>query len=386
MRVVFISNYFNHHQKAFSDEMNKLTGGEYFFIETIPMEDERVNMGWNMINTPNYVLKNYNDVPENEYIRGLINEADVVIIGSASNKIISERLKRGKLVFRYSERIFKKGFAWYKWPIWMIRFFYQHNRHKNLYMLCASAYTALDYAKTFSFINKTYKWGYFPEVKKYEDVDQLIESKKENSLLWVARFIDWKHPEIPIQIVKRLQDDGYNVHLSMRGNGVLENDLRENIKKIGAEKYIDLLGAMSPEEVRKYMEQAQIFLFTSDRNEGWGAVLNEAMNSACAVVASHAIGSAPFLISDKENGCIYKDGDWDDLYKKVKWLLDNPKQRVALGKKAYQTMVQQWNAEIAARRFIEISKMLLSGQDKVDLYDDGVCSRANILKDNWYKP
>lgn len=386
MRVVFISNYFNHHQKAFSDEMNKLTGGEYFFIETIPMEDERVNMGWNMINTPNYVLKNYNDVPENEYIRGLINEADVVIIGSASNKIISERLKRGKLVFRYSERIFKKGFAWYKWPIWMIRFFYQHNRHKNLYMLCASAYTALDYAKTFSFINKTYKWGYFPEVKKYEDVDQLIESKKENSLLWVARFIDWKHPEIPIQIVKRLQDDGYNVHLSMIGNGVLENDLRENIKKIGAEKYIDLLGAMSPEEVRKYMEQAQIFLFTSDRNEGWGAVLNEAMNSACAVVASHAIGSAPFLISDKENGCIYKDGDWDDLYKKVKWLLDNPKQRVALGKKAYQTMVQQWNAEIAARRFIEISKMLLSGQDKVDLYDDGVCSRANILKDNWYKP
>ena len=33
------------------------------------------------------------------------------------------------------------------------------------------------------------------------------------------------------------------------------------------------------------MEQADIYLFTSDRNEGWGAVANEAMNSACAMVA-----------------------------------------------------------------------------------------------------
>ena len=34
------------------------------------------------------------------------------------------------------------------------------------------------------------------------------------------------------------------------------------------------------------MEKADIFLFTSDRREGWGAVANEAMNSACALVVS----------------------------------------------------------------------------------------------------
>ena len=47
MNIVFLSNYFNHHQKPFSDEMFKLIGDGFNFIETIPMENERIRMGWN---------------------------------------------------------------------------------------------------------------------------------------------------------------------------------------------------------------------------------------------------------------------------------------------------------------------------------------------------
>jgi glycosyltransferase involved in cell wall biosynthesis len=45
-----------------------------------------------------------------------------------------------------------------------------------------------------------------------------------------------------------------------------------------------------------------VFIFTSDRNEGWGAVLNEAMGSGCAVVAADLIGSVPYLIEHKKMG------------------------------------------------------------------------------------
>ena len=79
------------------------------------------------------------------------------------------------------------------------------------------------------------------------------------------------------------------------------------IREKKLEDCVHMLGAMSPDEVRKHMEQANIFLFTSDRNEGWGAVLNEAMNSGCAVVASHAIGSVPYLIKNGNNGYIYEN-------------------------------------------------------------------------------
>ena len=62
------------------------------------------------------------------------------------------------------------------------------------------------------------------------------------------------------------------------------------------------------------MEKTGIFLFTSDRQEGWGAVLNEAMNSGCAVVASHLIGAVPFLKKKKKNGLVYSSGDRKTLF------------------------------------------------------------------------
>ena len=39
MKVVFISNYFNHHQKPFLAAMFNLLGENFCFIETEPMEN-----------------------------------------------------------------------------------------------------------------------------------------------------------------------------------------------------------------------------------------------------------------------------------------------------------------------------------------------------------
>jgi glycosyltransferase involved in cell wall biosynthesis len=108
------------------------------------------------------------------------------------------------------------------------------------------------------------------------------------------------------------------------------------------------------------------------------------MNSGCAVVASHIIGSVPFLIKDGENGMIYTDGNIDDLYIKVKGLLDNPQKRKQIGIQAYKTLTEQWNAENAVQRFLQLVENI-SNDGKGDLFDTGVCSKAQILKENWYK-
>lgn len=55
-----------------------------------------------------------------------------------------------------------------------------------------------------------------------------------------------------------------------------------------------LTGYKKPEEVRERMEKADILLATSDRGEGWGAVMQRAMNSGCVVIADHMMGAVPF--------------------------------------------------------------------------------------------
>ena len=195
-------------------------------------------------------------------------------------------------------------------------------------------------------------------------------------MLWTARFIDWKHPEIPVEIARRLKADGYAFRLDMIGTGVMKERIQSLIDKNGLHGHVKLLGTLSPEEVRHQMEKHQLFLFTSDQNEGWGAVLNEAMNSGCCVVANRQIGSVPFLLQDGFNGCVYETGDVDRLYQKVKDLLDNPERPKSMGKNAYETIVDQWSAQPAAERLVTLIKSLQDGRKTP--YEEGPCSKAPI--------
>lgn len=357
MKIVFVSNYYNHHQSALSQAFYNYTQGEYRFIQTVPMEEERIKMGWGE-NLPNFVIESYKDKETFQKCKELVFNADVVIVGGCHEveKLVHKRIKANKLTFRYSERIYKNWKNRLTIPLRFIKYHWANS--KNTYLLCASAYAAKDYALTGNFIGKAYKWGYFPAVKKYENIEKLIADKTPVSILWVARLIEWKHPDVSIRIAKRLKQAGYKFRLSLIGNGGLESKIRELIKSEGVEDCVTMLGAMKPEEVRKHMEQSEIFLFTSDFNEGWGAVLNESMNSACAVVASHAIGSVPFLINDGENGFIYKNGDEDDLFNKVKFLLDNPEKRKEMSLNAYKTMTEIWNAENAVKKLLNLVESL----------------------------
>ena len=186
-------------------------------------------------------------------------------------------------------------------------------------------------------------------------------------------------------MAKRLKNDGYDFELNIIGTGTLENQIKESIISDGLDDCVHMLGSMPPEQVRVHMEQSEIFIFTSDRNEGWGAVLNESMNSACAVVASHAIGSVPYLICDKSNGLIYKDGDIEDIYNKTKWLLENSEERKKISKDAYYTILNEWNADSAAKKILILAETILKDNKSPNVFDKGVCSKAEILKDDWYK-
>lgn len=384
MKIAFATNYYNHHQKPLADALYSLVGDDYYFIETEPMSEERLRMGWGGEAKPSYVLQNYTDEGARKRSQDILDSADIVIFGNAPYSMLETRLKQKKLTFIYTERLYKTGVPPFKLPIHFLRNFKQYIRFKKFYVLCASAYTPIDFAKTLSFLGKTYKWGYFPAIKQYDDIDSLIEQKKKNSLLWCARFIDWKHPEIPVEVAKRLKADGYDFQLNMIGNGALEDETRALIEQNGLSDCVSMLGSMKPEQVREHMEKSEIFLFTSDRNEGWGAVLNESMNSCCAVVANSAIGAAPFLVEHGENGYMYQDGNIDDLYQKVKTLLDNESERKRLAKNAYKTMVCEWNAENAARKFLSLCERMLAGEYKPQPYENGVCSKAKRLKDGWF--
>lgn len=389
MKIAFFSNYLNHHQLPFCVEMDRLTRGQFTFVATTPTPRARLEFGYHDMNKQYpFVLTTYDNSENAQLAHQIALESDVIITGAAPEIYTKMRMKHNKLTFRYSERLYRRGMWSVLSPKGLRLMFQNHWAYRNnpLYMLCASAYTAFDYSLTGSYLGKTFKWGYFPEVK-VQNLDALMSRKRRNDkpvFLWVARLLELKHPEAAIHLAERLKKSGIDFELRIVGSGEMAPQIKEWIREKQLEDCVHMLGAMSPEAVRDHMEAADIFLFTSDFNEGWGAVLNEAMNSACAVVASHAIGSVPFLLEDGKNGFIYKNGDENSLYERVMQLIEQLELREKLGRAAYQTLADQWNAEEAAERFIALAQALLDGKSP-DLFEEGPCSKAGILKNGWYK-
>lgn len=386
MKVVFVSNYYNHHQSEFCSELYRITAGNFTFIETDEMSSERKKMGYEL-NKPDYVISVNQDIVTANLCKQLINSADLVIAGGNKTveKHIFKRIKSGKMVFRYSERIYKNQNNKKTLVLRGLKYHFNNFPYKNVLLLCSSAFAAADYSKTFNFRKRTFKWGYFPPTKQYENIDNLVDKKDKQSILWVGRFLDWKHPEVCISLAKRLKMVGLSFNIKMVGTGENYDLIQKLVEDNDLKNEISLLGVLTPNAVREQMEKSAIFIFTSDYNEGWGAVLNEAMNSACAVVASSAPGSTPFLVDDTINGLIYQNDNIEDIYNKTKKLLEDHEYQKQIGISAYNSIINVWNGKIAANRIIELYKAYSSGKDIHSLYKTGPCSSAPIIEERWYK-
>lgn len=105
MKLIFVSNYFNHHQLPFCDALYELLEGDFCFLQTQPMEEERVKMGWQAEERPyvRYAAKNScahksgrektpgsesnsNAVTDAEDFEKLLLTADVVIFGGCDDE------------------------------------------------------------------------------------------------------------------------------------------------------------------------------------------------------------------------------------------------------------------------------------------------------------
>ncbi|MBR3103314.1 MAG: glycosyltransferase family 4 protein [Lachnospiraceae bacterium] len=390
MKLTFISNYFNHHQRPLCEAFAHMPEVDFTFYQTEPMEEERVRMGWALDVTAYPYVRIWQEDPEAAKQRVL--QSDVVIWGGVEARgpeaVLEERLQAGKLTFRYSERIYKEGQWKFISPRGLKQKYHDFTQYRKApyFLLCAGAFVGSDFKLVHAFPKKKFVWGYFPEVKHY-DMDELFAKKSKEGepvrILWAGRMIDWKHPELAIETAEALLHG--NAHLApelsakirenggfiltMAGGGEMEEKLRRQAAEKGLQDVVRFTGFLKPEEIRAEMERSDIFLFTSDEKEGWGAVLNEAMNSGCVVIARPEIGAVPYLVQQNINGKV-AGNRIEYLAGCTGWEILHREERRELGERAYQTMVRYWNAENAAAQFLRVAKGLLAGEAAVFAEED----------------
>ncbi len=365
MTFVFVSNYINHHQIPLCEALYQELGSDYTFIQTMPMEQERVAMGWGVdVRSLPYVKCLY----EAEYdCLKKIAESDVVMFGWTGREDLADsRLRSGKVTLRVSERIYREG----QWkavsPRGLVAKYREHIRYRaqNVCMLCAGAYAASDFHLIGAYPDKMFRWGYFTALRTYGE-EQFVNMKPCDETLhivWAGRFIPLKHPEYMVRLANTLHDRGHRFFIHMLGDGQMEPQIRQDVENNGLTEHFQFYGYTAPEKVRDVMEKCHIHIFTSNYLEGWGAVVNEGMNSGCVEVVNAQVGAAPYLIQHGDNGLVYPDDRYDKMEELVIDLFDHWEERKGMGRKAYETIRDMWNAEHAAKELLRFANRLLQGE------------------------
>jgi len=375
MTVVFFSSILNHHQVHFCDMLYSILGDNFTFVSCMELEEQRVKLGYEKyIRTYNLEMHLSDENKSKAY--KLSQNSDIMIAGVYPESFLRDRMSKNMITFKYQERCFKKSLN----IISYLRSFYSINKkyfkykNKNLYLLCASAFTASDYNKVGLFKEKSFKWGYFPKSKNY-DIDTIISGKNKLkvSIIWVGRLIELKRCDFAIKTALKLKQEKYDFSLKIIGTGSEEKKLKKLVLNNKLSDCVEFLGSMSSQDVLNKMKETDIFLFTSTQEEGWGAVLNEAMNSGCAAITYKKIGSAPFLINEGTNGFLFNN--IDDLFLKTKILINDEKLRIAFQKNAYISIKEKWNGKLAAERFIEVCQSLIINK-KIFFFKDGPMSKT----------
>lgn len=380
LSVTIFSNFFNAHQLPIAECLVATDGVNCTFVSVVQTGDMTGRTCLDDFYP--FVLKAYSsETCKNEAMRHAI-EDDMVVFGELEGheEYVTARARTGKPFFRFTERILKRGDWWRFAPPKMLRTYKRFLRYRdsNMYVLCGGAYAARDLALSGFPAEKCLKWGYFPVV--FDSGAEVRPTRLPGflSLCSAQRLISWKRVDMQIELARLLKKDGYEFRLKIAGGGPELTRLKSLASKYSLNDSVEFLGSLTPDRVTELMNESDLFLATSDRSEGWGATINEAMACGCCVVASDAMGSVPYLVEDGVTGLRFESGSLESLYSSIKRAVADCNLRDRCGASARSLVTEgEWSSRCAAERLLSFSQAWRGdGVGFESLFADGPLSKA----------
>lgn len=181
-------------------------------------------------------------------------------------------------------------------------------------------------------------------------------SKKNRFVLgYISTIFSYKNHLQTILAVQKLIHEGLPVSFVMIGQNH-DNLILKKIKKlIRNEKYIKYLGYLSRQQLDKYYKNKIDLKIFSSRCEAFPNILLEAANFNLPIACSN-FEPMPSILG---KNCIYFNPNLkEDIYRKIKLYLNNPKLRTNNIKKTKQMLINKYSWKKSSNNFIKFIKLL----------------------------
>lgn len=192
-------------------------------------------------------------------------------------------------------------------------------------------------------------WGYFVAPSARELVGEVsgsgrVEGACVTKVLWVGRMVGWKRADTIVRAVDlandRLCAQGSEalIDLTLVGSGEEEARIKRLISAARHASHLTLRPSVPLEAVRQLMREHDVYVLASDANEGWGAVVSEAMEEGMCVLGTHEAGASATLLPADH---LFSAGNVRELAELLlRWRSLSP------------NSIGEWSAAGAARRLI----------------------------------
>lgn len=168
---------------------------------------------------------------------------------------------------------------------------------------------------------------------------------------WIANIKMLKQPEIFIKLAENCQDLNVQfVYAGRPAQGSYQNILMEKTKKLPNLKY---LGEIPFEMANELLSKSSLFVNTS-LTEGFSNTYIQAWMRETPVVALNC--DPDDLIKSYRMG--FHSGSFEQLTKDVRLLIENEKERHAMGERARKYAVENHDIEKIGRRYLEVFEKL----------------------------
>ena len=147
MKLAIFTNIASLYQISLGQAFADYLPGNFSLVCWEPVHEERVELGWKNDFDRDWLIRAWKSQNESQKAQELLYSADIAICGYAPAAAVNNRITRGQLTFRYTERPFKLG----RWRILDPRVFkdvwttYHLSNHKAYHLPAVGPHCANDF-------------------------------------------------------------------------------------------------------------------------------------------------------------------------------------------------------------------------------------------------
>jgi glycosyltransferase involved in cell wall biosynthesis len=200
--------------------------------------------------------------------------------------------------------------------------------------------------------------GVDSEVFHPDKTDRIVRAQyavKDYLLLYVGRLTEKKGVQYLINAMLPVLRDIPNVKLLIVGGGELDEELTEQVLRLGLEEHVKFAGRCPNAELPAYYASADIFIGPSittpqGDTEGFGLTFVEAAMSGCLLIGTDT-GGIKDIIKDRETGFLVSEKSSTALADAILYAVHHKLEVNALRVKSRAVCIENFDWKVIARKY-----------------------------------